>query len=517
MDGPTLLPVGGSVLVRRVRIVDLDGSPGAASGSPVRDVLISSGSIATVGSDLPPVSGVAEIDGGGRWAIPGLWDAHVHATQWVQTGRMVQLAGTTSPDDALDRLRGPLSRAAAGGAGPAVLGFGFRSAGWPRQPTVSELDAISDRTPVVLISGDAHNGWLNSAALALLGAPARDDAVSESEWFALLRRLDEIPGAVPSAADFIGPVADLAARGVTGLVDFEFADSFLDWPARLAAGVGPVRVRCAVYPHQLDQVIAAGLRTGDQLPGSGGLATMGALKVITDGSLGTRTAWTQEVYSDGPASTDRPCGVANYSVAELTGLVRRARSAGLAVALHAIGDRANAAVLDAFAAGAGHGSVEHAQLITQADAERMAALGLRASVQPAHLLDDRDLTDRIWGEARAARSFPLRSLLDAGVRLAFGSDAPVASLDPWLAMACAVHRSGDERPSWHPEQALTPREALAASVDDSRLAPGHPGDLVLLDADPAAPSDQPAAAATLRTMPVALTICAGTVTYAPAG
>lgn len=118
---------------------------------------------------------------------------------------------------------------------------------------------------------------------------------------------------MPGPADFIDPIATLAAKGVTGLVDFEFADSFVDWPLRpgrrAAAGV--------VYPHQLEQVIAAGLRTGDPLPGTGGLATMAPLKVITDGSLGTRTAWTHEPYSDGPATPDNPCGVANYSVAEL--------------------------------------------------------------------------------------------------------------------------------------------------------------------------------------------------------
>ncbi len=504
--------MNGSVLVRQVRIVDLDdASP--ASQEP-RDVLISDGVIADVGTHLTPVAGVEEIDGHGRWAIPGLWDAHVHATQWVRTARMVQLGGTAEPDDVLERLRGPLVELARRHPDRTLFGFGFRSAGWSRQPTVAELDAISGAAPVVLISGDAHSGWLNSAALTLLGAPARDGAVSENEWFGLLRRLDELPGAVPGPADFIDPIAALAAKGVTGLVDFEFADSFVDWPLRLAAGVGPLRVRTAVYPHQLEQVIAAGLRTGDPLPGTGGLATMAPLKVITDGSLGTRTAWTHEPYSDGPATPDHPCGVANYSVAELVEFIRRATAAGLEVALHAIGDRANTAVLDAFAAGGGRGSVEHAQLVTRGDADRMAALGLRASVQPAHLLDDRDLTDRIWGAERAERSFPLRMLADAGVRLALGSDAPVAELNPWLAMACAVHRSGDERPGWHPEQALTPREALAASVDGRRLRPGEPGDLVLLDDDPLSPAPPAEAAHALRHMQVQLTICAGTVTHA---
>lgn len=366
----------------------------------------------------------------------------------------------------LERLRGPLVELAQRHPDRTLFGFGFRSAGWSRQPTVAELDAISGAAPVVLISGDAHSGWLSSAALTLLGAPARDGAVSENEWFGLLRRLDELPGAVPGPADFIDPIAALAAKGVTGLVDFEFADGFVDWPLRLTAGVGPLRVRTAVYPHQLEQVIAAGLRTGDPLPGTGGLATMGPLKVITDGSLGTRTAWTHEPYSDGPATPDHPCGVANYSVAELVEFIRRATAAGLEVALHAIGDRANTAVLDAFAAGGGRGSVEHAQLVTRGDADRMAALGLRASVQPAHLLDDRDLTDRIWGAERAGRSFPLRMLADAGVRLALGSDAPVAELDPgwrWRAPSIAAATSGpDGTPS---RRSLHGRHSRPRSTD----------------------------------------------------
>lgn len=182
---------------------------------------------------------------------------------------------------------------------------------------------------------------------------------------------------------------------------------------------------------------------------------MGPLKIISDGSLGSRTAWTHEPYTDGAASPDHPCGQANYSAADLVGLLAQARECGLEVALHAIGDRAVGAAIDAFAATGARGSIEHAQLISRADARRLATLGVRASVQPAHLLDDRDLTDRVWGE-RGSMAFAVRDLLRAGVDLRLGSDAPVAPLDPWLAMATAVHRSGDERPAWHPEQSITP-------------------------------------------------------------
>ena len=134
------------------------------------------------------------------------------------------------------------------------------------------------------------------------------------------------------------------------------------------------------------------------------------------------------------------------------------------MAIHAIGDAALELAMDAFEATGARGSIEHAQLITTRELRRMARLGISASVQPAHLLDDRDTTIQIWPD-RADRCFAFRSMLDQGVELRLGSDAPVAPLDPWLAMAAAVHRSADEREPWHPEQALTASEALAASTD----------------------------------------------------
>jgi predicted amidohydrolase YtcJ len=144
----------------------------------------------------------------------------------------------------------------------------------------------------------------------------------------------------------------------------------------------------------------------------------------------------------------------------------------------------------------------------------MTALGIRASVQPAHLLDDRDLTEKLWGE-RSARCFAFRWMLEDGVTLVLGSDAPVSPLDPWLAMAAAVHRSADERDAWHPEQSLTAQEALAASVDGQpTVRPGSRGDLVLLDADPLAEGDDSATGEALRAMPpAALTVVAGDVVH----
>ena len=196
--------------------------------------------------------------------------------------------------------------------------------------------------------------------------------------------------------------------------------------------------------------------------------------------------------------------------AELAGLLDRAHAHGLEVATHAIGDLALQEALAAYDVTGAGGSIEHAQLVRREAVKAMARLQLRASVQPAHLLDDRDVTEELWPD-RADRCFAFRWMLDDGVELALGSDAPVSPLDPWLAIAAAVHRSADDRAPWHAEQALSPREALAASVDGrGSVHAGMPADLVLLDADPLAEyADTAAAGQALRAMPVALTLVGG--------
>jgi len=289
-----------------------------------------------------------------------------------------------------------------------------------------------------------------------------------------------------------------AALGITGIVDLERGQLPADWEPRDS----PIRVRVSTYADGLDAVIAAGLRTGDVLPGSPELITMGPLKVISDGSLNTGTAWCHQPYAGG-AEPGHPAGAPNLDLAQLTELVARAHQAGLETATHAIGDAAVDAALTAYERTGARGSLEHVQLISPTDVGRMAGLGLRASVQPHHLVDDRDLTDRIWPD-RTERCFAFRWLLDAGVPVTLGSDAPVSPLDPWLAIDAAVRRTGDDRPAWHVEQAMTRREALAASVDGRlTVRPGGPGDLVVLDEYPL----------TAGRPPVALTVLAGRVTH----
>ncbi|WP_062292534.1 amidohydrolase [Demequina phytophila] len=424
----------------------------------------------------------------GRLVIPGLWDAHVHFGQWARTRGRLDVSAAGSVAEACATVR-------AATADGLLIGFGFRWATWADAPTAAALDEARP-APTVLLSGDLHTAWVNTAAARELGC--RAGLLREDEAFAAERALDASP--LPQAA-VQDAVRAASSRGVVGIVDLEFADTVEQWSARMGAGIDGLRVSAGFYPDLLDARIAAGARTGVEVDGTRGLLTHGPLKVITDGSLNTRTAHCTDPYPDGGV------GVQNVDLDALTALMRRATAAVIHCAIHAIGDAANAIALDAFDASGARGTIEHAQLLADSDAARFAALGVTASVQPEHALDDRDVADELW-TGRTGRAFPLRTLLDAGARVALGSDAPVAPLDPWIAIGAAVHRTRGDRAAWHAEHALTVDEAIAASTRGA-VAPGEVADLAVLDADP-----WEAGADALRALPVALTLVGGRVTHA---
>jgi hypothetical protein len=496
------------LLVRGARLVPIGDTMTTYDG--VLDVLVQRGDVTRVGPDLDRPDGVEEVDAEGRWLVPGLWDQHVHFTQWVDRRQRLDLSGATSVEEASAIVAARIAAA----PGSPVIGWGHRSAFMGRDGTTAELDAVSTEVPILLVSGDAHHAWANTLAFNLLGLPAREDVVRENEWFDAYPRIGVLAGGATDPPDAYRDALAAAARlGVVGIVDFEFNGRLQPWVDRWHDGGDLLRVRWATYAAGLDEVLESGLRTGDPVPGADGRLTMGPLKIISDGSLNTRTAWCCDLYADA-AVLEHPAGLPNQSGAELRSLLGRATQGGLAVATHAIGDAAVTEALTAYAETWATGSIEHAQLVQRPDVARIAELGLRASVQPAHLLDDRDLTERIW-PGRGDRCFAYRWMRDAGVELVLGSDAPVSPLDPWLAIAAAVHRSGDDREPWHAEQSLTPAEALAASVDGQpSVGVGSRGDLVLLDRDPLdpGPSSRETAAA-LRDMPVALTVVAGRVVH----
>jgi predicted amidohydrolase YtcJ len=231
---------------------------------------------------------------------------------------------------------------------------------------------------------------------------------------------------------------------------------------------------------------------------------VGPLKIILDGSLGSQTARCFDAYPDVIGSRAR--GVLNHSLPELAGLMGRGWAAGLEPAVHAIGDEAVALALDAFEAVQCRGTIEHAQLVRAHDLRRLAGAGIAASVQPAHLCDDRDVAERLWA-GRTSQAFPLKQLWDAGVVIRFGSDAPVTSLDPWQAIHAAVTRTSDDRAAWHAAECLTVEQAIGASVR-THIAVNQPADFAVLDADPL---DMPVGE--LASMSVSATFVGGRATH----
>lgn len=448
------------------------------------DLLVEGGVITRIGPGLdPPADRTTEIVRlDGRTVIPGLWDHHVHVDQWSLRSEWLDLTGAKGPDVVAALVRERL-RTDPPKQGLPLVGLGYRAGLWRESPHRRLLDQVSSTVPLVMVSGDLHHAWLNSAALSRYGIPPDSDGiVAETAWYPVMTDIRSAPDDVLDSWVAEASAA-AAARGVVGVVDFESADNLQAWSRRYAAEPGPLRVRAAVWPDHLEAAVRRGLRSRDPIPGTGGLVTMGPLKVITDGSLNTRTAYCYDPYPE-VADPSAAYGVLSVPPEELVPLMRRAWANGIDSAIHAIGDRANSLVLDAFEEVGAAGSVEHAQLLRRADIPRFAQLGVVASIQPEHALDDRDVADRYW-PGRTDRSFAYRDLDRAGARLALGSDAPVAPLDPWVTLAAATCRSRDGSDSWHPEQELDLATALAASTAVGRPHPqvGDVADLAVTETD----------------------------------
>ncbi len=471
-------------------------------GTTPCDVDITAGvitQIAPVGTttDAP----TADLDG--RTIIPGLWDEHVHATQWALAGGRVDLSAATSARQALELVRAQIT---AGELPTPLIGVRFRDAIWADAPTLHGLDEVTQGHPTALISHDLHCVWLNSAAAERFGVPVdATGLLREQGAFALTIALGQLPDTeVDALAAHAG--ARAAARGVVGIVDFEMTWNRDVWQRRIANGFNALRIEAGIYLTDLDRAVAERMRSGDLLADTGGLLTVGPLKLLIDGSLNTRTAFCVDEYPVGGH------GVLAVNEDELSEVLRLAQQVGLVPAVHAIGDAANTVALNAFERAHVSGRIEHAQFVQTEDFARFVRLGVTASVQPEHALDDRDAVELNWA-AGADRVFALRSLLAAGATLAFGSDAPVAPLDPFTAMSAASSRSrSDGREPWRPDQVVTRQQALAASTRGrTRLRVGDVADIAVLDSDPFRVCD-----ATFERMPVAATLLAGRATHGAA-
>lgn len=227
---------------------------------------------------------------------------------------------------------------------------------------------------------------------------------------------------------------------MTKIIDLEWDFNIRNWQRRCAHGFNTLRVEVGFYDEQLPEAIQLGHKTGDTVSDTGGLVTIGPYKIITDGSLGSQTAYCHDPY---PGSTDN-YGLFAHEPKTLAEMTAHGTRHGFRLAVHAIGDNANHLVLRTLADGPPPlqgSSIEHAQLLDFSDLPLFRRLGLIASIQPTHLVDDRELCHRFW-PGREHRAYPFKAIVDAGIPIKMGSDCPIAPLQPWEAMAVAISRAG---------------------------------------------------------------------------
>jgi predicted amidohydrolase YtcJ len=455
------------------------------------------------------------IDARGMAVIPGIHDFHMHLVGLSRARRSVPLADVASYAELVARVEDAAARL------PADAWLFGR--GWPEdrldQGVLHLLEAAVGQRPAMLTSHDGHSAWASMEARrrAHLSAATPDpeggriERDLHGEPNGVLR--ERATGAVDEIAEQLSgtaladalreQVAELAAMGITGATDAgdytarhgfgsfrALGDSF----SNLASADldGSLRLTIDLPGDAIAAAAALGLRSGSPL---GPTRRAGWAKVYSDGALGSRTAALFEPYSC--AKGDR--GILRVTPEQLDGLLRDGRAAAISLAIHAIGDRAVAEVLDAYQRAGSRAPempphrIEHAQLTRPADRPRFAVLDVTASMQPLHCPSDRSAVEDCWA-GRTQDAYAWRSLAGAGARLAFGSDAPIEPPDPWLGMFAAVHRRypGDAA-DWQPGESIGVTAALSAytlgpalgigRADEGHLYPGAVADLAVLDTD----------------------------------
>jgi predicted amidohydrolase YtcJ len=478
-------------------------------------LLVEHGRVAALGGPelLQAFPGASREDLAGRVVLPGLTDAHLHLMHYALGLQKVNVE-TASKAEALRRV---IEKAAHSPAGEWILGHGWQQNDWGGEfPTAADLDALVPDRPVYLTAKSLHAGWANSLALKLAGiGPATPDpqngkilrdANGQPNGILLENAMMLIESSLPQASSAEIARALEAAQpllfeyGLTGVHDFDTRACFMALQQLDAEGRLKLRVTKSIPLELLEQAHGLGLRSGF---GSEHLR-IGSIKAFMDGALGPRTAAMLTPYEHEPENR----GILNMDGEELFEHGRQAADAGLSLAIHAIGDRAVHEVLEglqqlrAYERAQGlpalRHRIEHLQVIHPDDAARLSQLGVIASMQPIHATSDMFAADRFWGE-RASLSYAWKTQLEEGAPLAFGSDAPVESPNPFWGLHAAVTRrrlDGAPGPAgWRPQQKITIQQAVeaytlgaafAAGVEDrrGRLAVNFDADLIVLEKNP---------------------------------
>lgn len=466
----------------------------------------------------------------GQFLLPSICDSHLHLLEYANFLAKVDCE-TTTREECLQRVHRQVELTP---PGQWVLGHGWNHNRWPEgYGNASLLDEISGQHPIYLTAKSLHAGWANSAALAAAGIQTDSP---DPKGGKLLRDGSGKPDGIllESAMQLVEKVIPPASRdetirrlqhafqqlnrfGITSVHDFDTWDIFSILQELNSQNSLPLRVVKSIPRHCLPQAIESGLRSGQR----NGNLQVGWLKLFSDGALGAQSAAMLQPYEGDPANL----GMLMMEADEIIEIGRQAVKSGIELAIHAIGDRANRVVLDAFRSlrkiesrlGLPHRRhrIEHVQLIQPVDQARLAEMDILASMQPIHVLSDQVMADRYWG-GRCQFAYAWNSLFKRGATLLFGSDAPVETPNPFIGLAAAISRRrldlDSSQTGWQTQECLnfqkafkgyTAAPALAAGLSEhlGKLAPGYQADLVVLEKDPfILTSDELAGLLPVRTM-----------------
>jgi predicted amidohydrolase YtcJ len=477
---------------------------------------IQSDRIFVIGSDAEVFAaacpGAETFDLEGKTVWPGLTDAHIHLEHYSRFLQMVDCE-TPTQQECLDRVA---QKAQTTSPGVWVRGHGWNQNVWAEGfGSAALLDQIAPHNPVYLTAKSLHAAWANSAALHQAGISANTpdpenghierDANGQPTGILFETAMELVEQALPeptpieiaSAIEAAQPV--IWANGITGVHDFDGPRCFQALQMLHTQHKLNLRIIKNLPAAELEHARSVGLRSGF----GDDMLRLGSLKLFADGALGPHTAAMLEPYEN-----DNQAGMLFLDAEQVVEYGQEAVKSGFSIAIHAIGDRANHEIINAYeqirAFEREHGlphrrhRIEHVQILHPDDSHRLSMHGIIGSVQPIHATSDMYMADQFWGE-RASNSYAYRTLLNKGTILAFGSDAPVESPNPFWGMHAAVTRCrADGEPGsdgWYPEQRLTLEEALhgftigaayAGNIEDraGMLAPNFLADLIVLEQDP---------------------------------
>lgn len=452
------------------------------------------------------------VDGRGQVMLPGMIDAHVHVMDIGFAALTLDLSETASLEDALAKIK---QFADDNPGRPWILGRGWNQEKWGlgRFPTAAELDAIVPDRPVWLERADNHANWANSIAMERAdvtsatrdpegGRIVRDASGNPSGVFidnaiALIGNTVPKPRPADRDAAFAKAQRVLLEYGVTGVADM--GTPIEDWQTfRRAGDLGTLNIRIVAYADSIEAMELLGgpgptpWLYDDKL-------RLAGVKLYLDGALGSRGAVLKEPYHDEPNTRGLPL----LTPAQLRNRMSRAALDGFQTAVHAIGDAANADALLAIEElsetyqGDRRWRIEHAQIVDPVDLRKFGRHGIIASMQPLHQTSDREMAEARLGPNRLDGAYAWRSVLEAGGRLAFGSDAPVEPPNPFAGIAVAISRvdqNGEPFGGWRAQETVTREEALRGFTIDAayagfadgrygRLVVGERADFLLVDRD----------------------------------